>query len=72
MAPESELTILSRILSSHRAWTITEAGPRFTGTRPEPMPREVSAETAAGLEAKLDRLAEAEMHAPRSRYTPRV
>jgi hypothetical protein len=66
VAPESDLTILSRILATHRAWTFTEAGPEWTVTRPAPaVPREVSAGTAAGLEAKLDRLAEAELHAPR-------
>jgi hypothetical protein len=67
MAPECDLTILSRILATHRAWTFTEAGPAWTVTRSEPMPCEVSADSAAGLEAKLDRLAEDEMHAPRGR-----
>jgi hypothetical protein len=66
MAPESDLTILSRILSSRRAWTFTEAGPAWTVTRLAiAKPREVTAESAAALEAKLDRLAETEMRAPR-------
>jgi len=34
MAAEPALTVLSRLLAAHRAWTITEAGPRWTASRP--------------------------------------
>jgi hypothetical protein len=68
MAPEPGLTVLSRLLAAHPGWTITEAGPVWEAVRPEPaLPCWVTARSAASLEAKLDRLAEAEMHAPRGR-----
>jgi hypothetical protein len=61
MAPEPALTVLSRLLASHRAWTITEAGPVWKAVRPgDRAPRTVTAQSAASLEAKLDQIAEAE------------
>jgi hypothetical protein len=61
MAPEPALTVLSRLLASHPAWTITEAGPVWRAARAgDREPRTVTAQSAASLEGKLDRLAEAE------------